>query len=293
MVPFLASTTLTQVAYLDAFRQLFIDQKDRTAFLDDDAAAYVVKHLAELDAGLEKIDLSKSRERIEEISYPLRAQTTQKWRHTSYDVVQSQLLGLSSTIFNELEQHSFAYIPKSNAQYFEQDALFGECVKTAFPSTASDLKDAGNCLAADLSTAAVFHLMRVAERGMRSLAVYLKVKIEKKKSTKTCPQCGILLDDGIKAKAKRIPLEYAMWDDVLKALEVKIQRLQTPKGKKRDKQYEFYHGLILSLNAFKDVWRNPVSHTRCAFDDPQAQHTLLHVREFMQRLSTKVSEVKR
>ena len=38
------------------------------------------------------------------------------------------------------------------------------------------IKAAGNCIAADLNTAAVYHLMCVIEIGIRDLARLLKVK---------------------------------------------------------------------------------------------------------------------
>jgi hypothetical protein len=173
-------------------------------------------------------------------------------------------------------------------QYFEKDDLFGQAVKVAFPSAALDIKEAGNCIAADLNTAAVFHLMRAAERGMRALVIHLKVKIEKPKGSKFSAQ--LQSTPASMPRMKQIPLEYALWDDVLKALEVRVKKIQTPKGSKRDKQYEFYHGLILSLNAFKDIWRNPVSHCRCTFDNHQAQHAFVHVKSLMENLATKLKE---
>jgi hypothetical protein len=48
--------------------------------------------------------------------------------------------------------------------------VFGNEVRTAFNSAAPDMIEAGNCLAAECNTAAVFHLMRVAEIGLRALA---------------------------------------------------------------------------------------------------------------------------
>ena len=52
-----------------------------------------------------------------------------------------------------------------------------------FKSAKDDIGAAGNCYAADLHTAAVFHLMRVAEKGMKALARHLGIK----KVTKTKP----------------------------------------------------------------------------------------------------------
>src|SRR4051794_4802873 len=48
--------------------------------------------------------------------------------------------------------------------------IMGAEVKAAFPSAMPDVLEVGNCLAAECNTAAVFHLMRVAEVGLRALA---------------------------------------------------------------------------------------------------------------------------
>jgi hypothetical protein len=44
------------------------------------------------------------------------------------------------------------------------------------------------------------------------------------------------------------------------------------------------------FEAFKDVYRNNVMHVRKSYDEHQAASVLLHVREFMDRLSAKISE---
>jgi hypothetical protein len=184
--------------------------------------------------------------------------------------IASEIGGIQESLQNELWERRFAFIPPEKAEFFEKDgdaALFGDKVYQNFKSVRIEIKDAGNCLAADLNTAAVFHLMRVAEIGLRALARRLKVTI------------------------KKMTLEYADWGTIIFEIEEKI-KLKKPKsrGKKQSEALEFYHGAIGEFNAFKDVWRNNVMHTRKSYDEKEAIRVFNHVRGFMQRLATKLSE---
>jgi hypothetical protein len=74
-------------------------------------------------------------------------------------------------IEREMMRRKFAIVQPDRSQYAEVDQLFGSQVYAAFPSARRDIREAGNCLAVDAGTAAVFHLMRAAEVALRALAV--------------------------------------------------------------------------------------------------------------------------
>src|ERR1022692_625583 len=63
----------------------------------------------------------------------------------------------------------FVQIAPSYGTYVNNDSLLGDPVKVAFPSAQNDIQHAGNCLAVECGTAAVFHLMRAVEWGLRAL----------------------------------------------------------------------------------------------------------------------------
>ena len=87
--------------------------------------------------------------------------------------------GIEKTIRDELEKKLFAFVPSAKAQFFEQEALLGPKFRNPICTKInSEIKAAGNCLAGDLNTAAVFHLMRAAELGLRRLAKRLRVKLK-------------------------------------------------------------------------------------------------------------------
>ena len=187
----------------------------------------------------------------------------------SFQTVDALLENIVHSINKEADERMLAFIPTIKREFFEQDALFGEAVNKTFPSARSDIKAAGNCLSADLNTAAMFHLMRAAEYGLKALARHLKVRTVK----------------------KRVPLEFGTWGEIFSAMNGKINILSgTTRGKKRQAALEFYNGVMLEVKALKDVWRDSVMHSRGEYDERQALNALNHVRGFMQRLATRVSE---
>jgi hypothetical protein len=114
---------------------------------------------------------------------------------TNVDVVWTHIRTVREQIIRELAGRKFLYVDPQFSKCVDQDDLFGESVKKAFPSATYDIKESGNCLAADCATAAVFHLMRVAEYGLRALAWDRRIKVPKG------------------------PIELACWEDIIRELE--------------------------------------------------------------------------
>lgn len=153
----------------------------------------------------------------------------------------------------------------------DHPGLFGESVRKAFPSAAEDIRAAGNCLAAECNTAAVFHLMRVAEVGLRSLARDRRVKLPRKE-----------------------PLELAAWETVIKDLEKAEDTIrQYPKTAAQQAQYSFHHGAMKQLARFRDVFRNQLMHAREHFGPDHATAIFEAVRDFMQTLAGCIAEKSR
>jgi hypothetical protein len=85
--------------------------------------------------------------------------------------VQTPDLGhVQGALTEQLSDIRFFALVKDRAAYYENIDLFGRQAADAFPSAGSDILDALRCMALELNTAAVFHLMRVAEFGLRALA---------------------------------------------------------------------------------------------------------------------------
>jgi hypothetical protein len=192
--------------------------------------------------------------------------------------VAADLRNAEESLMLELWPRKFVEIPKDYTEYLDNESLLGLNVRSAFKSAAPDIVEAGNCIAIDCGTAAVFHLMRVAEWGLRALCVHLKVlRIPKSKKP---------------GEKRYTPLEYSQWERILtearEAIEKKIGKMRA--GPVRQEAQEFYYSLLQDLNGFKDAWRNHVMHTRATYTRKGAEDVYDHVKRFMALLATKVSE---
>jgi hypothetical protein len=136
----------------------------------------------------------------------------------------------------------------------------------AFPAVQREIFDATDCYALGHYTASVFHSMRIAEQGLRSLAKERRIKLAKNK-----------------------PVEWATWQDIIKAIDDEIKIVGSKRGgAAKDAALEFYSGARADLNGFKDEYRNLVMHVRAIYDEDQALRALTNVNAFMERLAAKI-----
>jgi len=186
----------------------------------------------------------------------------------TFQQVYAQMRLIFGFLREEMATVKMVVIKQEKVQFFEQDALFGAAVKNAASvELNAEIRAAGNCLAADLNTAAVFHLMRIVELGMRALAPQLKVKLSKHQ------------------------ISQATWSKLIAVMDDEIRQAQDPKNKPGHKalkpgQRRFYRGLILSINSFKDLWRNDVMHTRGNYTGVDAEGVFGHVKAFIAILAS-------
>ncbi len=272
-----------------------LNQKPGSEEICKEDASEIEISLRALNNALAFMGNTDGRDQLErlviDLSWPLKDPAT-GYKPKSNETIKSFLERARIAIYNEMEARKFVYIPESQHAYFENNRLFGESVYENFKSARDDIENAGNCLAADLPTAAVFHLMRVAEFGMRALAKHLKVKITKQKREQKCPHCKRVISDA--GKPVTTPVEYAMWDEVLKELKKKIVSLENAKkGPCRTENFRFYHGLLDDLQKFKNVDRNEIMHSRRSYGADEADVVFNSVKKFMVSLSNRVMEPKK
>jgi len=190
----------------------------------------------------------------------------------------AELRNASEAIMAAFWNVKLILVNPSRAAYVENELLLGIAVRDAFKSAIPDIIDAGNSLAVDLGTATVFHLMRVVESGLRALCVHVGVTrtVRSKKSGKT----------------KYKPLAWSEWETMLSALQIRVDAKigKLAAGKKKQETQEFYYPLLQELRAFKESFRNHVSHARSVYNAREAEAVFEHVKRFMSLLATKVSE---
>jgi hypothetical protein len=179
-----------------------------------------------------------------------------------------------AVIVDELRKRRFLDVRPDRCEYLEQEALFGVKVNDQFRSASRDIKEAGNCLAAENGTGAVFHLMRAAEVALRVLAIDRGVQY---------PDASV--------NSKQV-------GDLLSALDGKMSGLRLADGKLwpsrdiKDAQLNFYHRAIVEFRDFNEAWRKHMAHAHegSFYDRDQALSIFKHVKECMCVLAEKISE---
>jgi hypothetical protein len=169
----------------------------------------------------------------------------------------------------EFRNRKFLRVETERFQWVDHPELFGPHVNRVFPLAQPDIREVGNCMAAECSTAAVFHLMRVAEYGLRKLAARLRVHLTH--------------------SGAQHPIEFADWQKVIDGIKNEITKAQKlGPGPKRQAKLEAYSDAADHCLYMKDIWRNNISHARKPYNDIEAMAILERVREFMTFLATKL-----
>ena len=156
--------------------------------------------------------------------------------------------------------------------------LFSQRVVAAFPSAYMDIVEAGRCLALNRNNAAVYHLMQVAEIGLRILAWDRRIDVKRGK------------------KQVVIPLNYAQWGEMIGQLqkaELLINQWSRSKSL-REEAGRYYRRAVLEVDSFNEIFRKHISHARGELYQPDtAINCWGHVYRFMDTLAERMSETQR
>ena len=179
-----------------------------------------------------------------------------------------QTSGIEGLARKELRHKAFFYIPEERMRFWPKEKepfAFGRAVADKFPSTTFDANNAAWAIATTLSTAAVFHLMRIMEIGLSVVGT----------------KFGVSLD-------------HTNWHPAIEQIEKKIRDI--PKdGAWRllpdyKEQQEFYAQAASHLAITKDAWRNYTMHARGKYTQDEAERMFENVRAFMEKLSERLEE---
>lgn len=186
---------------------------------------------------------------------------------------------IKEMFLHDLAECKYLQVPSGLQGYVDSDALFGFPVAKAFPSARADVKAAGNCLAADCNTAAVFHMMRAVEWALRALGAHLGFR-----------QLRAVKKSG---KRKYVPISHLEWEKIIDQLQVRVdKRVERMRpGKRKQATQEFYYPVLQEVRAIRDAWRNHVMHSRSEYSHEDAMAVKGHVERLMVKLASRVSEV--
>ena len=200
-------------------------------------------------------------------------QLEQSGRQLTYAGVAERLTLLESMFRRKLRQRAVYVIREADFGY-ARPVGFGGAVERSFPSSKPEILAARQCYALGQYTASVFHLMRAVEYLLRAFVVAM----------------------GVKPK-KPVPLEYQVWEGLIRQAEAKIDARLGQKWRSRVEKAAaaaLLRESIADFNAFKECVRNPVMHTRSGLlDQPGALTVMNRVQVCFERLAPHIEEGQR
>jgi hypothetical protein len=171
--------------------------------------------------------------------------------------LQTEIRVLRESLESEMVGHHFAYIAQDKAKEYLNWQRTWKRVLVTFDEAKQEIENAVICFSLELYSATAFHMMRVAEIGLRSLT--LKI--------------GVILKHSI---------ELEDWNTVLVAVERKLEELHNaPKTSVRQADLKLYSDAASHLRYMK-AWRNEMAHARSVYEEGEAKSVLTRVRELLE-----------
>jgi hypothetical protein len=151
-------------------------------------------------------------------------------------------------------------------------------IVASFKATKREIEAGLDCFAFGDYPGCIFHMIRMAEIGLRATA----------------------RERGIKSVRNNKPIEYAMWGEVIAALEVAIQEIENPKGRnrkpltaqqraRREEALHFYRTIVSDLRALNGL-RDQTVHWRDSYDKGEAFTAISRTHEMMTVIASKIDE---
>lgn len=162
------------------------------------------------------------------------------------------LAEIENSIRREMSVVQFFYMPNKQADFYDQQSLFGQSVVNRFPRIQFDMVEAGNCFAMGRGTACVFHLMRIMEIGVQEFGNALGVQIQ----------------------------GFKPWQNILDEINKAIRALPSKDPKTIEKSEA-----SANLYSVKLAWRNDVMHPNDKYTLEEARNLIEQVRIFMGQLA--------
>jgi len=195
------------------------------------------------------LNLNVSRQKTRMLSHCIAEQVTQ------VEQLRNRLREVKETIIQELSNINFLRVTDDMETYLDKKSPFGQEVSTAFPGSVEDIVEAHNCFAWGTYTAAMFHLGRAMESGVKRLAKRMSIKIQR--------------DD---------------WQAYLSAMNDKISKMPFKTPKDKAKRAPFAEAAAYLLH-FKEAWRNQTMHPKKTYTREQALEVINGAGTFLRYVS--------
>lgn len=195
-----------------------------------------------------------------------------------FSTMAAEMRHVRDSLFDECRKRNFVAIAPDLISYVNNSEWIGAGVAHFFPSAGLDIQEAGNCLAMGFNTAAVFHMMRAVEWGLRSLCAHLGLRRAERRTKN--------------GKKKYTPIPYVYWEAMLNRLpdlvDARVEKLK--RGKAKQEAQEFYYPVLQDIRGIRDAWRNHVMHTRASYNRKDAEAIASHVQRLMMLLTSRIEE---
>jgi hypothetical protein len=181
----------------------------------------------------------------------------------------SLLETLDRQISIQLRAECFFHYLREDARMIMSLPKDWAAITNSFPSIENEIRAGVDCFAIGHNTACIFHMMRVAEHGLRMVA----------------------RERGIKTIKRATPIEWSTWREVFQAIEGKLKGVRgAPAGPKRETALKFYESALSDQHALQTHYRDPTMHFRDSYDRGQAHSAIFRVNSLMANLATKLRE---
>jgi hypothetical protein len=172
-------------------------------------------------------------------------------------------------IQDDMKKQHFFHYPQESAKALNEAEEYWKPVFAAYPKARVEVLPGLDCAAFGDNVGCIFHMMRVAEIGLRAVAV----------------------ERGVKNVRTKTPIEYGTWGQVIDATERAVMDIrQKSAGPKKDAALGFYNTIISDLRALLDVYRDKTMHFRAEYDHGQAQSAIFRVHSLMSMIATRLDE---
>jgi hypothetical protein len=187
---------------------------------------------------------------------------------TTWGAIERAFEDICSTLKRELSLKTVLVLQPQDTLYFApKNPLFGADFASKFTTAGIfELDEAAKCLSLGRPTAAVFHLMRILEIGIKALADCLGIP------------------DPVRPAERN-------WGFILKSIKENGLDKKWPKASDRlGGDGLLFEGLHASLDAIKNPWRNETMHVASKYTDDEAKHIFVAVEGFMKKLAARMDE---
>lgn len=180
----------------------------------------------------------------------------------SYDEFAEACKATLERLRDELRTKLFLYISAEQARYYNNPLEQWSSVVGNFPSITRDIEEAAKCFAVNRYTGCVFHLMRIAEAGLSTIA-------------------------------KRVGLvnDRPNWEEAITYIEGQLNKNYSAMDSLFKGDTEFLSGVAAHMRDVNIAWRRRVSHVERNYTEEEAQRIFSTTKGLMEQISTKLSEV--